>query len=215
MPVMTATVKARPWTMLTLITLAYAVGFSVVWGGAHWLTEQHAERWPLYFDWEAQLPFQAWALPLYFSMDVVVMIAPFLFTRWQPAAALMSLFFIQLCIAAPSFVVVPIEPGFINDMPTGVWGAWLFEPLGLHNMSQYNHTPSLHVTYALTLAVGLKHVCSPWVRWPWAIAVCCTTLLVHEHHLICIGGGLLLFAVTIWMRPRLEQWFTARQMAGS
>ncbi len=197
----------RPWGALLLVAAAYGAGFSLVWGGAHHLTLMHASRLPLWFDWEARVPFQAWALPLYFSMDWIVLFAPFFYRSWRPAAALMTTFFVQLCIAAPFFVLVPIEPGFTNHMPTGVWGTWLFDPLGLPNMSQFNHTPSLHVTYSLTLASALTMWRPAWTRWVWAIAVCATTLLVHEHHLLCIAGGLVLWLITNWtVRP----WATRR-----
>jgi membrane-associated phospholipid phosphatase len=200
----------RHWPGLVAVAAAYGIGFLLVWGGAHWLTETQVERLPWYFHWETQVPFQAWTLPLYFSMDVLVAIAPFLFRTWRQAAPLMATFLVQLCIAAPFFILIPIEPGFVNDMHSGVWGAYLFEPLGLHNMSQFNHTPSLHVTYALTLALALKQWRPAWTRWLWAVAVCVTTLLVHEHHLVCIAGGLVLYLATAWtVLPFFERRFRA------
>ncbi|MGB1111299.1 MAG: cyclic nucleotide-binding domain-containing protein, partial [Gammaproteobacteria bacterium] len=108
----------------------------------------------------------------------------------------MGLLLLQVVIAAPFFVLLPIENAYVDDMPTGVWGAYLFEPMGLKNVSQWNQTPSLHVTYALTVATVLGRRWGGWwwvLGFAWAIPVSITTMLVHEHHLICVVGGLLLF----------------------
>ena len=118
----------------------------------------------------------------------------------------MGLLLLQVVIAAPFFVFLPIENTSLNDMPTGVWGAYLFEPLGMKNVSQWNQTPSLHVTYSLTVAtVVARRWGGIWwvIGFAWAIPVSITTMLVHEHHLICVAGGLLLFAATI---PLLWVW---------
>jgi len=188
------------WVGKLLVAAAYGVGFAVLWSTAHALTDLHAGRLHLYFDWETKVPFVAAVLPLYFSLDVFVALAPFAFRTWRQAAPVMGTLLVQLLIAVPFFVLIPIKPGFCNDMATGIWGEYLFEPLGLENMSQWNHTPSLHVTYALTLALTVT--CVPrWLAWTWAVCVCATTMLVHEHHLICIAGGLLLFLATAWTVP--------------
>jgi membrane-associated phospholipid phosphatase len=194
------------WKRKLLLAALYGVAFSIVWGGAHALTDLHTERLHWYFQWETTIPFVAAALPLYFTLDVAVALAPFAFETWRDAAGLMCTLLVQLVIAVPFFVLLPIEPGFSNDMTTGVWGAYLFEPLGLDNMSQWNHTPSLHVSYALTLALCVR--CVPrWLAWTWAVCVCATTMLVHEHHLICIAGGLALFLATA---PTVLPWFERR-----
>lgn len=205
----TPTTSHRPqWLGKLLVAAAYGIGFALLWSTAHALTDLHAQRLPLYFQWETTVPFVAAMLPLYFSLDLFVALAPWAFGTWRQAAPVMGTLLVQLAIAVPFFALVPIEPGFQNDMATGVWGAYLFEPLGLDNMSQWNHTPSLHVTYACTLALTVT--CVPcWLRWTWAICICATTMLVHEHHLICIAGGLVLFLATAWtVLPWLTRRFT-------
>ena len=166
----------------------------------------HETRYALYFDWETRIPFQAWVLPLYFSLDVAVALFPFAFRSWREALPPMGTLLAQTAIAVPFFVLIPIDPGYTNDMSSGVWGTYLFEPLGLDNGARWNHVPSLHVAYALTLACS---VCARWRVWAlaWATAVSISTMLVHEHHLICVASGLVLFLVTItsvypWLRRR-------------
>ena len=189
-----------------VVALAYYVGFSIVWTIAHELSDLRAVRLPLTFDWEAGIPFQLWILPLYFTLDVAVICLPILFRSAREAVPPMGLLLLQVVIAAPFFVLLPIENAYTNDMATGVWGAYLFEPLGMKNVSQWNQTPSLHVTYSLTVATIVAcRFGGPW-RWiafAWAVPVSISTMLVHEHHLICVVGGLILYVATI---PLLGLW---------
>lgn len=189
-----------------VVAVVYYLGFSLVWTIAHEASDLWATRLPLTLEWEARIPFQKWILPLYFSLDAAVICIPLLFRTAREAWPPMGLFLIQVVIAAPFFVLLPIENAYANDMPTGVWGAYLFEPLGLKNVSQWNQTPSLHVTYSLTVAtVVARRFGGPWrwVAFVWAVPVSLSTMLVHEHHLICLVGGLILYGVTI---PLLGRW---------
>lgn len=189
-----------------LVAVLYYVLFSLVWSGAHELSDLWGNRLPLTFEWESRIPLQRWILPLYFTLDVAVICIPLLFRSAREALPPMGLFLIQVVIAAPFFVLLPIENAYTNDMPTGVWGAYLFEPLGMKNVSQWNQTPSLHVTYSLTVAtIVARRFGGPW-RWlafAWAVPVSASTMLVHEHHLICVVGGLILYVATI---PLLASW---------
>ena len=189
-----------------IVALAYYVGFSIVWTVAHELSDLRAVRLPLTFEWESRIPFQPWILPLYFTLDAAVISIPLLFRSAREALPPMGLFFLQVVIAAPFFVLLPIENAYTNDMPTGVWGAYLFEPLGMKNVSQWNQTPSLHVTYSLTVATIVARRLGGgwrWVAFAWAIPVSASTMLVHEHHVVCVVGGLVLYAATV---PLLGIW---------
>lgn len=188
------------------MALVYYVGFSIVWTVAHELSDLRAVRLPLTFEWESRIPFQLWILPLYFTLDLAVIGIPLLFRSAREALPPMGLFLLQGIVAAPFFVLLPIENAYSNDMATGVWGAYLFEPLGMKNVSQWNQTPSLHVTYSLTVATVVARRFGGswrWIAFAWAIPVSVSTMLVHEHHLVCVAGGLILYAVTI---PLLSVW---------
>lgn len=157
-------------------------------------------RYPLYFSWEASIPFQGWAAPLYFSLDVFVALFPFIFRSWREAFGPVGTLIAQTAIAAPFFVLVPIAVGYENNMMSGIWGEYLFEPLGMYNISQWNHAPSLHVAYAFTLAwtIGKKFgTPAMTIGLLWATAVSISTMLVHEHHLFCVITGFMLFVGTI------------------
>ena len=147
--------------------LGFYLGFLFFWTLSHELSDMRAVRYPLYFAWEREIEFRGWALPLYFSLDIAVIIFPFYFRSWREAIAPLGTVLIQTAIAAIFFVLVPIEPGYET---TGVWGPYFYEYFGLENLSRWNHAPSLHVAFAYTLAwiVGknntiLLTLCMLWV----------------------------------------------------
>ncbi len=188
------------------MALGYYIGFLLLWSLSHELSDMRAVRYPLYFAWEANITFRGWALPLYFSLDIAVIVFPFLFKSWRDSIAPVGTLFTQTAIAAIFFVLVPIEPGYET---TGVWGPYFYEYFGLENLSRWNHAPSLHVSYVFTMAwvIGNRYSKSVLVTaLIWAVAVSISTMLVHEHHLICVLGGFALFVFTmVSVYPALQR----------
>jgi membrane-associated phospholipid phosphatase len=183
-----------------LIALGFAVGWGILWTGSHLLSDMHTTRYPMYLSVEAKIPFVHWAMPIYFSLDLAVVMLPFLFKSWRGALPPMATLLVQTLIAVPFFVFLPMQVGFTGEAANGVWGEYVFDQLGLPNYSRWNHVPSLHVAYAFTIAVVLGRNWGHAVFWlalSWAAAVSISTVLVHEHHLIDVLGGLVLFAVTV------------------
>ena len=109
-------------------------------------------------------------------------------------------------IAAIFFVLVPIEPGYET---TGVWGPYFYEYFGLENLSRWNHAPSLHVSYVFTMAwiIGKRYSKTILATTlTWAVAVSLSTMLVHEHHLLCVLSGFALFVFTmVSVYPALQR----------
>ena len=177
------------------MALVFYLGFLFFWTLSHELSDMRTVRYPLYFDWESNIQFQGWALPLYFSLDIAVILFPFFFRSWREAIAPTGTILVQTAIAAIFFALVPIEPGYET---TGVWGPYFYEYFGLDNLSQWNHAPSLHVAFAFTLAwiIGKQNI-RLVLCMLWATAVSISTMLVHEHHLMCVLSGFILFVFTI------------------
>jgi len=189
-----------------LVALSYYIGFLFLWSLSHELSDMRTVRYPLYFAWEANITFRGWALPLYFSLDIAVIVFPFLFTSWRDAIAPVGTLLIQTAIAAIFFVLVPIDPGYET---TGVWGPYFYEYFGLENLSRWNHAPSLHVSYVFTMAwiIGTRYgKTTMTIALIWAVAVSVSTMLVHEHHLICVLSGFVLFIFTmVSVYPALQR----------
>jgi len=197
-----------------LVLLGFILGWGILWTGADILSNLQPSRYPMYFAFEQHIPFVSWAMPVYFSLDLAVVILPFLFTTWRNALPPMATLLVQTLIAVPFFIFLPMQVGFTGEAVNGVWGEYVMDPLGIPNFSRWNHVPSLHVSYAFTIAVVLGRNWGHGVLLlglAWACAVSVSTLLVHEHHLVDVLAGGLLFAVTVpFLLPRRERATGAR-----
>ena len=182
------------------VVILFVIGFAVLWITAHEISDLRNVRYPLYFEWEVTIPFQHWALWVYLPHDVIIILAAVMFRNWREAIPFYGTMLAQIAIAFPFFVLVPIEPGYQNEMATGVWGTYGFEMIGMKNISQWNHMPSLHVSYVFILGtvIGQRYGVWGWIfGMLWAVIVSASTMLVHEHHVICVVGGLLLYVLTL------------------
>ena len=193
------------------VAIGFSIAFMCIWTVSHELSASREERLPLYFEWESNIRFQWWAMPIYFSLDLAVTLFPLWFKNWKEALAPMLTLLAQTLIAAPLFIFIPIAVGYENTLDGGIWGHTLFNPIGAKNISLWNHAPSLHVAYVFTIAFIIsnkKSVASKCASYFWAVLVSVSTMLVHEHHLICVTGGFILFAGTILtIYPTLERKF--------
>lgn len=188
------------------VALSFYLGFLFLWTLSHELSDMRAVRYPLYFEWEREIEFRKWALLLYFTLDIAVILFPFYFRTWREAIAPAGTILVQTAVAAIFFVLVPIEPGYET---VGVWGPYFYEYFGLENLSRWNHAPSLHVAFAFTLAwtIGKRSI-RLVLCLIWATAISISTMLVHEHHLICVLSGFTLFVFTIvTVYPALQRKF--------
>jgi len=193
------------------IGLAFGLCFVIIWTISHELSGMQANRYHLHFQWESNIPFQWWAVPIYFSLDIAIPFFPLLFRNWKAAISPVATLLAQTMIAAPFFIFIPIQTSYQNNLDGGIWGEVLFNPLGIPNISTWNHAPSLHVAYVFTIAwiLGKNARRSQMVLLNiWALLVSLSTMLVHEHHLICvITGFLLFFATTSTVYPYLKRKF--------
>ena len=192
------------------VAFSFSVCFFILWTASHELSALREVRYPLYFDWETTIPFQWWAVPIYFSLDIAATFFALFFRNWKEAMAPVLTVIIQTAMAAPIFVLLPIAVGYQNELHGGVWGEILFTPLGAKNISLWNHAPSLHVAYAFTIAWVLGRKYKGWmpICLLWAVIISISTMLVHEHHFICVIGGFLLFVATITtVYPYLQRKF--------
>ncbi len=187
------------------ITGALALGFMGFWivmyGGANWMTGLHDLRFAVAMDWESQVPFVPGAAAVYLSLNLLVLLPVFVFRRWQEAVPLLVVMVAETLVAAFCFLLVPVEGPPVQSDPRGFAGA-LFRLADALNL-EHNYLPSLHVSYALTVALVIGRRCG----WPgkaafalWAAAIAFSTILLHQHYVVDIVGAVVLtvFATT-WL----------------
>ncbi|MCC6245035.1 MAG: phosphatase PAP2 family protein [Gemmatimonadaceae bacterium] len=188
-----------------LLTTGFVLLFVVLFWGSEWLAQFVPWRLHVDFAWEQRIPFGAWAVWLYLSLDLLLLLAPFVLRTWDDLLSLWLVLVSETCLAALCFVLLPVAPHFASFVPpdglTGV--AFVFaDAVNLHG----NLLPSLHVAYAVTAALAYARqaqyqqrssiVPIIWVTWALAIAV--STVVLRQHHVADVVTGLALGAAAWW-----------------
>lgn len=146
-----------------------------------------------YADWELGIPVVPWFIVPYWSIDLFFAIAPFLCTSRSELRVLAGRLTLAILLAATCFVVWPLGLMHVRSDEQG-----LFTPLfaAIHAFDKpHNLFPSLHVAFAFILRWTYhRHVHGlPRILFHgWFLCVSLSTILVHQHHLVDLAGGLVL-----------------------
>ena len=146
-----------------------------------------------YADWELAIPVIPWFIVPYWSIDIFFAIAPFLCTRRSELRTLAGRLTLAILLATTCFVVWPMQLLHERTDEHGV-----FTPLfiAIHVFDKpHNLFPSMHVAFAFILRWTYhRHVRGlPRLLFHfWFLCVSFSTILVHQHHLVDIAGGVIL-----------------------
>ena len=184
--------KNRPRDAAFALTLSalFALLFAEVYGGANLLAG--AVPWHVRpaLAFEAAIPFLPAAATVYLSLPLLLVCCALRADR-RGAWTLFAVLCAELLAAAPFFVLLPVETAWPPRVAAGVWRPFflLADALSLPR----NHFPSLHTAFALTAAWFAWRQKFPRRAWlgAWAAAVVASTLLIREHHLADLAGGLM------------------------
>ncbi|MEN9724305.1 MAG: hypothetical protein RJB38_2291 [Pseudomonadota bacterium] len=182
----------RKLKLFLVLFAALMIEFVLVYGGMNWLTSQRVSPYQLYFDWELSIPFVPGMVYFYLSLNLLTGLSLLTldvdelkrYARGLGAAILG---------AGIIFLLVPTKLGFERQ---GVVPGYEDVFRQLHALDlPHNCFPSLHITLsALSVRVMMVRA-TPWLRGlliSWLALIAASVLLVHQHHLIDIAGGLLL-----------------------
>jgi membrane-associated phospholipid phosphatase len=170
--------------------LAVDVLFVVVYGGCNWLTTQRAARVPLHFEWELGIPFVPAMIWPYLSI-VLLFVLPLFVLDVAALRRLAARMAWAIAISGACFLVLPAQPGWSRPADAGAHGP-LFALLYRFD-GPYNLAPSLHVAFSALLLSALAARASRPARWlcaAWMALIAAAVVLVHQHHLIDVLGGL-------------------------
>ena len=185
--------------VLFFLRLAVPVGalFAVVYFGMNWITAQRTHKYHLYFDWELAIPFVPAMIYGYASILILVLIPAFSLSRVELRALARALI-IALFVAALSYLLLPASLGF--ERPEYVSGYdTVFQVLYALELP-HNLVPSLHIACSTLFIASIFNITqSLWIRVGlvlWAVLICVSVLLVHQHHVLDLISGLLLGFLT-------------------
>ncbi|MGF6147153.1 Predicted protein tyrosine phosphatase [Kingella potus] len=182
--------------------LAVGALFYSSYGLSNFLASRRASVPEIAFDWERGIPFWAWTVIPYWSLNLMYAAAFFLCrdTREQNRYIL-RLVAAQLAATA-CFLLFPLHFSWPKPPYGGISG-WLFDALLAFDLP-YNQAPSLHI--ALALIVGAFY----WRRFPkirlplvlWQSLIALSVLTTYQHHFIDVPTGALLGVLVLWALPQ-------------
>jgi len=174
--------------------------FYATYPASNWLAARQSRRYDFLTPWDALIPLVPEFIWVYFSFFGFILLP-----LWWVDADRIELLgrrqVIATLLCALVFALFPANLAFARVLPEAepyrsIFGL-MFAVDAPHNL-----LPSLHIVY--TVATGLALWQSQWALGRrarclllalWAAAICASTLLVHQHHVLDVVAAVLLVAL--------------------
>ena len=196
----------RPLLRAVVWLLFLAPFFFISYGLTNWFTAQRDDVGVIVFDWEYSIPFLAWTILPYWTIDFFYGVSLFLpRSKYELDAHAKRLLFAQI-ISVLGFLAFPLQYSFVRPETDGFFG-WLFEVL-LGFDKPFNQAPSLHISLLVILwTLYARYLSGVWLWLTRLIAVSIglSVLTTYQHHFIDIPTGALVGCIAVWLFPLHEQ----------
>lgn len=176
--------------------------FFSTYGLATWVTNQRSDVGTLVFGWETHMPFWAWTIVPYWSIDLLYGFSLLLpSTRHELKQHALRLLTAQV-IAVSCFLIWPLRFTFERPELDGVFG-WLFAVLAGFD-KPFNQAPSLHIALLVILWVMYQRHTQGFWRWVvhgWFALIGVSVLTTYQHHFVDLPTGALAGWLCVWLWP--------------
>ena len=178
----------------------------LIWGGAcvvvclslYLISNEIASRisvhYSMYLEAEKEIPLIPWMIYIYASFHLLLALNFFIIKDPKVIRAFTISMMCSSFIAVIVFLVFPGELGFSRT--ENIEG---YEPLFnlLHQIDHpFNLYPSLHITFSVLTAFAMvdqtKSKLFHGILLTWILLICCSVVLVHQHHIFDVITGLIL-----------------------
>ena len=154
------------------------------------------------FAWERGIPFWAWTIVPYWSLNLMYAAVFFLCRNAREQNRYVARLVSAQIVATTCFMLFPLYFGWPKPPTDGLWGV-MFDSLVAFDLP-YNQAPSLHI--ALSIIVGAFY----WTRFPkirlpiflWQNLIALSVLTTYQHHFIDVPTGALLGWLVLWGIPK-------------
>jgi hypothetical protein len=192
----------RPWKQAVRWLAFLAPFFYLSYGFANHLAAQRGDVGAVVFDWEHGVPFLAWTIVPYWSINLFYGLSLFLCrTRDEVHAHGRRLLTAQL-VAVSCFLLFPLGFTFARPDSDGIPGMF-FAALTSFD-KPFNQAPSLHIALLVILWDLYRRLIPPswhWLLHSWSLAIAVSVLTTYQHHFIDLPTGALLGMFCLWLWP--------------
>ena len=188
------------WAVWVLIA-SYAV-----YPTANWLASLRDHRYDFITPWDAMIPLVPEFIFVYFSFFPFLAL-PFWLVRQPDISALGKRQIAGTLICGVIFVLFPGNLAFDRVIPEAEPYRSIFSAMFFVD-KPHNLLPSLHIVYTALTCLAICKAQWPRGRWwlcllivVWSVAICASTMLVHQHHILDVVTALMLVAL-LWVMIR-------------
>ncbi len=176
--------------------------FYITYGAANWLAAQRTSVPNITFAWEHAIPFMAWTIFPYWSINLFYGLSLFLNESIADVDRLAKRYLTAQVIAVLCFIAFPLTFIFQKPPTSGASG-FLFDLLGGFD-KPFNQAPSLHIALLVIIWDHWRPRLSgavPWIWHVWCLLIGISVLTTYQHHFIDIPTGILLGLFALWLFP--------------
>ncbi len=191
-----------------LTSLSLSLLFVIVYGGTNWFTAQRpsSQVGTWYFPWELTVvPYVPLLIVPYMSIDLFFFMAAFLCREKGELRIFAQRIVFSILLAASMFLLLPLRLAWpARPQVDGWFGEFVELSCNAPFLMEYPHNlfPCLHVALCLILADIYGRSTRGLVKalaFTWFTLICLSTVLLWQHHLIDVAGGLVLAGFAFYL----------------
>ena len=195
--------KTKQFLSQLVALVVVAAIFYASYGATNALASARANVPEVYFAWERALPFWAWSIVPYWSLNLLYALGFFLCRDAGELARYVTQLLAAQMIATLFFIAFPLQMSWDKPVVSGLSG-FLFSSLAAFDLP-FNQAPSLHIILCVVVgAFYLRKARAVWLKAAlvaWFALIGLSVLTTYQHHFIDIPTGLAAGCLVLLIRP--------------
>ena len=192
----------RPWRRAAAWLALLGPFFFLSYGFANWWTSRLPHVGSVVFGWERHIPFWAWTILPYMSLDAFYAASLFLCATRAELDTHARRLLCASMVSVAGFLLFPLQFSFARPATSGFNGA-LFAALAGFD-KPYNQAPSLHISLVLLVWLAFaRHLrgVARWLAHGWFCLVAVSVFTTYQHHFIDGVAGAAVGVVCVYLFP--------------
>ena len=195
--------KTKLFLSQLIALVVVAAIFYASYGATNALASARANVPEIYFAWERAVPFWAWSIVPYWSLNLLYALGFFLCRDGRELARYVTQLLGAQMIATLFFIAFPLQMSWEKPAVSGISG-FLFSSLAAFDLP-FNQAPSLHIILCVVVgAFYLRKARAVWLKAAlvaWFALIGLSVLTTYQHHFIDIPTGLAAGCLVLLVRP--------------